>query len=407
MKLANIVPLLILFLQIPWTIHFFVPGKIALPALICAYAFLVTMAIALRNYQWSDFVATKQVRNFLLYSVFSLVYGLLIMEDSSDFTFIILGYIPTILVMFGTFVGGDLDAFRSAVRSYLVLIFPLSLLISTAPQYYGYSDFPHLNAPIYLLVLLIPWVGWKWKICILGWAIYISFWNISIRSGLVSCIISLLIMLFCSAASEKFFTRAVKFGRWVLLLIPLLFCLLGLMDKFDIFRDISGFRDNEATEDFLTDSRSNIYAEIKQSLWGKPEMLFGASASGYYYTSLLEIGDFDRVYGKGRRECEVGILNLLFWGGLFFVFLFFLIFCKVTGYAVNCGNNRFVQALGLWGAWNWAFCFVENPIGFNIYIFYMIIAVGACGNRKLCQMNDMEIKDYIRTLFFMKAKLNQ
>ena len=121
-----------------------------------------------------------------------------------------------------------------------------------------------LLGPIYLLICFFPFVSKKWKILLLGFALFLLFINLGARSQSLKSLISILIALafiFHRIIGKKI----IYITFWSLWIIPIILLTLGIIGKFNIFEDLSSHQgeyiNTKTGEDLSSDTRTFIYKE--------------------------------------------------------------------------------------------------------------------------------------------------
>lgn len=336
---------------------------------------------------------------WLLWLIFNLIRGAFLSQNYWDWKFLLLESMFFSFVPLAYFLGQDLDIVKFIFKfiiSYLFafgfLFIPLTLI--TNPELYS-----RLMIPIGLFILFIPYLKSKWKLLVIIVALTSMLMVLDFRSNILK--IGFSVMLLPIYYFRKFIGKnLIRWAHLILFALPLVLFILAVSGVYNVFEkasDNEGFTvaDSQGGEEesLTADTRTFLYVEVLSSLNNSGNLLIGESASGKYKTDY-----FDLVEGNGnyRYGSEVGILNILLYHGVIGVVIYFFLLLTVSYVAIYQSNNILSKMLGLFIAFRWTFSFVEEFTQFdlNFYIFWII--VGLVSSATFRNMNDDEIKNYLK-----------
>lgn len=191
--------------------------------------------------------------------------------------------------------------------------------------------------------------------------------------------------------------KRLKMVYCLLFLVPVFFFYLAYSGRFNVLDMESYMGEIHDTKagDMTVDTRTFLYTESAASAIKNNYVLWGRTPY-YGYDS-----DFVAYNSDGRqvqRFSEVGIVNQFTMYGLIGVvmFLFFYFFEGQKG--LNA-KNAFIKCLAVWLCLFWVQSWISNIYYFpNPYYAVMYMVVGLINNRKLREMNETEITNYMKRL---------
>lgn len=397
---------------LPALYYAFFPGKIALITVLCAYPLIIGAILSLKKQTNKNIDRALYIKIFIVYNIIVLIRGLMDANSSQDWIVLFSSSIPLILfIHFSIYLGICKASLIILIRTFLtygLLLCVLLLFITDDP---GPLGFAHVISPIYLLILIVPYLGKKFKILILTIALFSFFSDITIRSNLLNITVAFCIAFTFLWRKKKGMLKAVKGLRGVLLILPVLFLVLGVTGVYNVFRIGESFGEimvqnsRGDTDDILVDSRTEIYMDVFSQLKREEAILFGLGASGKTKTFLTDYEDFDIVYKEGRRGTESGMLNYIQWGGIVGGVIYFLLFVNASYYGIYKSRNWFCVMLGLWVAYKGFFSFIEDPMSFTTGSMFVLVPIGICLSKEFRSMSDQELKFMFRNIF--KKKVGQ
>jgi hypothetical protein len=300
---------------------------------------------------------------------------------------------------------------KHLINYYIYFTAPLFLLIQF---YIGKDEFGFYLAPFSFLLLFIPVLTIKWKIILLGIALYVIFADFGARSNLIKFSLPILLS-FLYYFKNIISNKLLEFFRLILIGLPIVFLLLAIFGNFNLFnsqgdnhkgvlvtkRDYKG---NLVEDDLTADTRTTLYVDVLNTAKKYNFWIFGRSPVLGYLSEAF--GDND-LNGRGERlGNEVAILNYFTWLGFVGVLFIFFIFYKASYLAVNNSNNIFSKIIGLFIAFRWSYAWVEDTNIFYIQYIYLWFFIGFCFSINFRNMSDNEIIKWVREIFVKKNHFN-
>jgi hypothetical protein len=382
----------------------FFPGKIVLVTILCLYPLVFLLPFCLKRVKRIDMDGVTLVKLFYAFNVVIFLTGMLNAEVAGDWGSLLSGGVALGLFMpFAIYFGASNQFLVAAIRAFINCGLLLVAILFFTTEDPGPFGFAHQIAPLYLMILMLPYMSRKFIFFTAGLAIFSFISYMAIRSNVVNIIVATLIMLTYTMKDAKWVLPLLRKARLVVLLSPLIFSILGYSGYFNIFtigEFFSGFdiSDSRGTaRDALVDSRTPIYNDVIKELAKKKALLFGLGGYGKTETSLTDIShaDFNRIYIGGRSATESGMLNYFQWSGILGASIYFLIFVRASYLAMYKSQNWFCVMTGLWVAFKAAFSFIEDPLIFSPGCIFLFLTIGICLNKKLRSMKDDEVKYYL------------
>lgn len=412
MKLSSISKYSVIFSIVPALFVFFFPGKIAVISMLLSYPLIALMVMFFYKYLFNrDFEGRIYVFLYIVYNMVILVRGFIDATSQEDWNTLLSSMVPILMFLpLSIYFGIENDSVRSSFRTFFMYGMILSSIL-LFDQIYGNLDFTHMFAPIYLFILLIPYVSFKLRGLIIFLAVFSFFSDITVRANMLNILIAFIILSTSLLKRYRYKRALMNTIRRVMLFAPVILLVLGLTGVFNVFKiseyigDYTVEDSKGASQDLVVDSRTGIYLDVILELNKEKAFIWGLGGSGKTDTYLTELnwGDLKYIYKEGRRGTESGMLNYAQWGGIVGVLVYLLLFFKASYLAVNKSNNWFCVMLGLWVAYKATFSFLEDRLFFNVYSLFIMIPIGMCFNESLRKMNDDEVKAFIGS-FFKKAR---
>lgn len=261
-----------------------------------------------------------------------------------------------------------------------------------------------LLGPIYLLICFFPFASKKWKILLLGFALFLLFTNFGARSQSLKSLVSILIALafiFHRIIGKKI----IYITFWSLWIIPIILLTLGITGKFNMFEDLSSHQgeyiETKTGEDLSSDTRTFIYKETILSAVHNKYVLYGrtpargndSKAFGAFNAEVLRTGKYERF------KNEVCHLNIFTWLGIIGSILYSSIYFVSSYRAVFNSRNKYIQFIGLLISFHWAYGWIEDINNFDILTIslWMMIAMGLSYEYR--QMSNKAFKLWARNIF--------
>lgn len=396
-----------LFLSIIPTIYTaFFPGKIVAITVICSYPLIALLIPWLKNKKKGNVIFL--IKCFLFYNIIILARGIYDAQSYTDWTTLISSTVPiTLLVPYSLYFGLN---FKDIIKTYSIFIKYITLLsvILLYQKGAGFMDYSHTISPIYLFIIIAPYLPLRIIILIATISITSLLSDITVRSNILNLIVALLISLTFYIKKFKHIIHYAKLLRIFILIIPIVSIMLATLNIINIFQIgtyIQSFNSSSQVQNnIMVDSRTSIYNDVFKELKKQHAWYFGLGGSGKTETSLTDVSyaDFDLIYSEGRRGTESGMLNYIQWGGFIGALLYYLIFVYASLNAINKTKNWFGIMLSLWVAYKGLFSFIEDRLIFSPYSIFIFISIGMCFNDKLLAMSELKMKYFLRSIFFKK-----
>lgn len=410
LKFQQIAKYSVLLSLIPAFFTFFFPGKVVGINVLVFYPLFFFMLFFVSK-KFSERIDGRAViLLFFFYNFFIFIRGVYDASSREDWIILIAERVPILLFLPLTiYFGTKIYPLKVVFQAFLfyAVFFCLILLLG---ENLGFADFSHSVSPVYLLIIFAPILKVKTKFIIYFLALISFFSDLDVRSNLINIIVALLLSFtyrYKRLMTTIFMLRTTGF---LLLIAPFMFLILGLSGIFNVFKisqvigEITIQSKNGETKDFAVDSRTGVYEDVVLGLKKENDFIFGLGASGKVKTFLTDIEhhNYDKVYKEGRRASESGMLNFAQWGGIVGVLVYWLLFFVASYYGIYKSNNWISIMIGVWVAFKLFFSFIEDRLLFNIYSIFIFIPIGMCFNAELRQMNNNDIKMYLRSFFIKR-----
>lgn len=345
-----------------------------------------------------------------------------------------------ICIVRALFIAENYWEWKNLVSAGMYLLIPLSINVSINKEFIQYVFVSYLKyaifvfillfnflyadafgqflAPISILLLFLPVISKKWKIGLLLLYTIVLVSDIDARSNIIKFTVPLLLStLYYVPKSFAKIGKVFEFVRMTLMIIPFVLFSLGVTGVFNVFEidkyvkgnyEISKVQNGEIVGGNLTaDTRTFLYTEVLQSAFKFDYAVFGRTPArgnesqsfGAHLADELKTGKLERF------DNEVSILNVFTWTGLVGVILYFLVFLKSTYLAINRSNNIFMKIIGIYVSFRWVYAWVEDFSRIDLYSCFLWLLIGMCCSIKFRQMNDQEMKLWIRGIFEYKHRL--
>jgi hypothetical protein len=191
-----------------------------------------------------------------------------------------------------------------------------------------------------------------------------------------------------------------------LFVLPPLLAFLGQSGTFNIFKTQDYLTSealglDQSTVDTITaDTRTALYDEVWTSAVRNDYVWQGRTPARGYDSNIFGKHIAGET-GSGKRERnggEVGVHSIFTWLGAIGLALYSALFFVASKLAVMNSNNFSVKLVGLYVAFRWAFCWVEEFIGFNVNYFVLWMLVAICFSPEFRKMTDKEIGEWLRNI---------
>lgn len=391
---------LILLFFLPAIVFYFMPGSIIIPTALSGY--LLIYYLYSTKWEWynDDFDGKKTINLFFLLNLYIYLRGFFNITSQYDLyamfsTLLFTSFlIPSLIYM------GQPKLLMYIWRSFWVIGIPLSAFTWFFPPSDGIMSMGFNSTFLDVFILCIPFISKKKSIIILILSLLVILSDLDERSIIINLIIPLLIVIGWRFI-KSMFTRKIMF--YSIIILPIVLVALGVLGKFNIFEAAAEneFQFQGADRTMLVDSRTGIFTDVFMGIYNQDAVVWGLGGNGKVYSYLMDNTDydFDTFYKNGRGATESGMLNYIMYAGLIGLIVYGLFLLKAGYLALFNSNNRFMQMLGLYVTFKFLFSFVDDRIAFNCHTLYFFIWVGICYNRSFRKMTDIEIKEYLNTIF--------
>ncbi len=313
--------------------------------------------------------------------------------------FLTLFFIVIILGSNAFFIHG---IYRLFWKFYLPLII-LSITLFHTPNFLNYLPY----STLLLFWGLIP----KNKRGILTIIVLVFFTFQEQRNDLIKMLMAGIIGIIISYLYDVIPKWSLKILQITFLISPLILVSLGATGKFNVFdmdsyiegdysQTVKDFDGKEVQDNLKGDTRSFIYINVAYTLDKYNAWLLGRSPAYGDEGPLGVASQIDKTTNlKGRYGNEVQIMNILLWYGIIGGFLYFLIYARASYLAVFKSCNKYVKGIGIYVAFLWMWSFVWEITNFEIYFMMNIIFLGVCFSKKIREMNESDMKIWVRNIF--------
>ncbi|MEJ7560444.1 MAG: hypothetical protein WKF66_19200 [Pedobacter sp.] len=369
---------------------------------------IIVLVVVLRNTnrKFVDKTGLKLTYLFIAWLFFEIIRSLFFAEGYWMYKNII----NQLLLVFFYFVI-VLSANMRLVQDYLALYWKffipmvlLSLIVYRTPAGYDY-------VPFMVLAIFYGQIPKKQSL-FLFLILTLFFFSLTQRNDLIKLTFSSLLGL--SLAYLYIPKWIFKFGQATFLLLPAILLYLASTGTFNVFKMdeyIKGDYSQEVNtdegiehDDLKADTRTFIYQNVfytmtKYDAWvlGRTPA-FGDEGVQGFWGKDVETGLIGR-YGN-----EVGVMDILLWYGLIAVVMYFMLYAWASYLAIYKSKSKYARGVGVYVAFLWMWAFIwEKPM---VETFFMVdlILIGLCFSKQFRQMNDIEIRLWIRGIFAVRRK---
>jgi len=269
-----------------------------------------------------------------------------------------------------------------------ILLTPICLILSVPlpisaflPAYYILAGFNYVSFRDKIWIILGIIVG-----------IY-CFYETGYRAGVFMILFSLSLFLLLKL-NLKLLNKTIII---LLFTIPLLILFNQFYGDESIFETITNYFSPESI--WAIDTRTLITKDLLLDLTENKKILFGKGPLGTYYNEFFDkLQYFTQGLERGqplRATSEIGILHYMIKGGLFYVFLIFIISLSVSLNAHNQSKNDYLNYLSLYLGSYFMFSAIENPPLYNFKHISMWIIMAICASKFFLNLKNSEIKELI------------
>ena len=272
-----------------------------------------------------------------------------------------------------------------------VILFLLSLLFNfNVPYVFFLSSFTLLAGFSFSNNKRRIWI-------ILGICIsIIVFFSEEYRSG----VLRILLALFCVLIVYQKIRILKIFFILFLFLFPLFVFYDVLNNSPNIFQLIAEI-ENKNNQNLFVDTRTFLFTETYNELKKNNDLILGLGSMGSYlsdyFLSIISYNNYASADFYIRSKVEVGFLQMLLKGGLFYIILISLIYFYLAKNLIKV-KNTYIQNLSYICIGNFFFMSIENIPAFNYLNALIWIILGICLTNLLKEKNNLEIKKIFNTL---------
>lgn len=353
---------------------------------------------------WEKDYKIRPIGIFLLYLLFSALYGAIFMADNYWDWKLLYQKLMVFLLPLASFAYAKPIVLKKTLSiwfkyAWIILIFLFPFLESDA--------FGRYLVPCSFLSLFLAYLNKKYLLVVSVAYIITMVYGFESRSDMLKFSVTVLLGLIGFISLYKNFVLSIlKIAASLLVVLPIILLVLGVSGVFNIFsiEEEWGLNDKytiatntENEYNALADTRTFLYLEEISSAIKNNYVIFGRSpARGYDSVAFAEA---DMVkYRSERGSCEVSILNVFNYFGLVGVFIYFWIFIQAIYLALNKSNNIFVPIIGTCVAFRWMFAWVEDFSKFDLNYLFLWIMIGICFSPWYRNMSNDEIKNWIKSI---------
>lgn len=339
----------------------------------------------------------------LAWGLLALVRGGLVASDYWAWKALLTNHVFMYLVPVALVLGLNPMHSRRVLLLMLCVVLPVSLAVIPFALRFDTELFQRAAMPLYLLVLLVPFVSRRWQLFILAMATISVFMDFSYRTNVMRICVAGLLAVAYMLLRVRFRPGAIN-GAWlVCLLAPLLFLGLGLTGRYNVFEKGLDFDaiviavnegGQERSSQLNADTRTFLYEEVLASMKKRGSSFVVGQGAGTGYESRF----FSRtiIGAAGRGGSEVGFLNTLLYSGVVGVVLYAAMLLLAAFYAFNRSNNDACKLMGLFLLFKWVLFFVEDIPKMDLNFFVTWMMVGLCLSSHFRQMDNVAMKEALR-----------
>ncbi len=352
---------------------------------------------------------------YLFWNIFCIIRGFFVAENYWEWKNLV-GTAMIFLLPVSVYITTNRDIMQKLLGTWIKYALPAFFLF--IPFFVSNDALGQYLVPISFLLLFFPLLSKKWKVVILFFTFFVVVGALDARSNVIKFSVAFVFgMLFYSR--ELIPKGTYNCVRLLFLAIPIILFISAVTGGVNVFKMdeyINGdytttvVENGEVKEESLTtDTRTLLYEEVLFSALKNNYILFGRTPArgndselfGLYLAEELNTGKMERFNN------EVSILNIFTWTGLIGVFLYFLIFYRASFLAIKRSNNTVIKIIGMYVTFRWAYAWVEDFSRFDLSYFFLWALIGMCFSRSFRQMNDLEMKLWVRGIFDVRYRKMQ
>lgn len=269
----------------------------------------------------------------------------------------------------------------------LIAVSVLLIIISCREIMNGVS--PSSLLWIYASIFIIPFLYYinnRKKYIVLLLTFLVIFYIVDERAVFINFALCLIGFMCIKIKIRRLYLK-VAFYLGILLSVAIL--VYSLYYGVSIFEVLSSLYSNETK--LVNDTRSFIFYELADDLNKNNQWLFGKGMLGTCYSPYFDNTIDDNADSAYRIGVEVGFLQYLLKGGLFYLILIMATSIIAIYRAFFKSNNSFCKTIGFMILANFVLSCVSQGPALNPYNFYLWIMIGFCYSKTALDLSDMEI----------------
>ena len=331
----------------------------------------------------------------------STIYGLFMSEGYQDYQLMI-DKLTAWGLCLGWFYFQNPANILNVTRSWCIYSIPLFIFLLFFMQGEAVGRY---FAPFAFLLIFFPYLGKKWKyMVLLSVTLVLIFGALGARSSILRFAVS--IVLAIAIYYRKIIPNILIKGIFIMFVVaPMILLYLGISGWFNVFRIQeelgwdeysvqNSFNKNEQ-ENLTADTRTFLYVEELQSAVNNNYVLFGRSLSRGYDSVVID--GIDWKSGRNERwSCEVRMLNVFNYMGLFGVIIVGLVYIIGAYKAVFRSNSFTMQIIGVYVAFRWFYGWIEDFDRFDLINLYLWIPIIMCYSIRFLRMTDYDFYCWIQ-----------
>lgn len=391
----------ILLVLLPPIFTGFFPGQITIITALCYY--IVTYGLyRYRKYITFDNIeGVAAVKLFLFFGVVTYIRGFTNIDDNADIyslasSLFFTSFLFPIILLLST-------PHNVAIiwKSFITVGIPLCIICYFFPPTDGMMSFQHNMIFISGFVLCSSYLKKKYFLFFLFISIFVILLDLNRRSILFGFSVPFVILLFQRLFSYEFVKKNIFCISFI---FPIVLLILGLSGKFNVFEYMQERDSVVVAEDVRalnTDSRTTIYLDVFGELDSRGAYLLGLGGNGKTQTALTDnrYANYDLIYKNGRNATESGMLNFIQYGGVFGWLCYTILFMAIVYNGLFKSKNQFLILLSILACFHYIYSYIEDKYTVNPHTFYFMIMYGICLNKEFLNMNDEDMKCYLRSIF--------
>lgn len=224
----------------------------------------------------------------------------------------------------------------------------------------------------------------------------IVFFSEGYRSG----VLRILLALFCVLIVYQKIKIIKIIFIFILFLFPLFIFYDVLNNSPNIFQIISQYTINDDRNLFV-DTRTFLFTETYNELKKNNDLILGLGSMGSYLSEYFLYLLTSNNYASGdfyiRSKVEVGFLQMLLKGGIFYIILISLIYFYLAKNLTKL-KNTYIKNLSYICISNYFFMSIENIPAFNFLNALIWIILGVCLNNILQNKDNKEITNIFKNI---------